>query len=151
MTTTTWRDLTSELTAKQVASLEHADAMMPAGRVETQETLLHFARQSADLNVADATYADIPAPPAAEVGGWERNTAGGYSRSLEWGDVPTGVDGVDIAIDGRQEHTGDFNRAVTVYIDGSACLSAVEARRVAAALTEAADKLESLSADEVVR
>ena len=151
MTTTTWRDLASELTAKQVASLEYAESKLPAGRVETQETLLHFARQSADLNVTDATYADIPAPPAAEVGGWERNTSGGYSRSLEWGDVPTGVDGVDIAIDGRQEHTGDFNRAVTVYLDGSACLSAVEARRVAAALTEAADKLESLSADEVVR
>jgi hypothetical protein len=151
VTATNWRDLTPELTAKQIASLEYAESKLPAGRVETRDSLLGFARQYADLNVADATYADLPAPPAAEVGGWERNTAGGFSRSLEWGDVPTNVAGVDIAIDGRQEHTGDFNRAVTVYVDGSACLSAVEARRVAAALTEAADKLESLSASEVVR
>ncbi len=145
----TWRDIEG-LTAKQVASLEYAEAKLPAGRVETQDSLLDFARQYADLNVADATYAALPAPPAAEVGGWERNRAGGFSRSLEWGDVATGVDGVDIAIDGRQEHNGDFNRGVTVYIDGSACLNAEEARRVAAALTAAAGKLESLSA-EVVR
>jgi hypothetical protein len=113
VTATNWRDLTSELTAKQIASLEYAESKLPAGRVETQETLLDFARH----------------------------------RSLEWGDVPTGVRGVDVAIDGRQEHNGDFNRGVTVYVDGAACLSAEEARRVAAALTEAADKLERLSVE----
>ncbi len=147
MPNTNWRELTSELTATQIASMEYAEAQAGehAARPDIRQTLLDLARLSADLNVADATYADLPAPPAAEVGGWERNTAGGYSRSLEWGDVATNVAGVDIAIDGRQEHNGDSNRGVTVYIDGSACLSAVEARRFAAALTEAADKLDRLS------
>jgi hypothetical protein len=144
MTNTDWRDLTAELTSTQIASMEYAEAQAGehAGRPDIRQKLLDLARLSADLNVADATYANIPAPPAAEVGGWERNTAGGFSRSLEWGDVATGVDGVDIAIDGRQEHTGDFNRGVTMYIDGSACLNAEEARRVAAALVTAADEFD---------
>ncbi len=71
----------------------------------------------------------------------------GFSRSLEWGDVATGVAGVDIAIDGRQEHTGDFNRGVTVYVDRSACLSAAEARRVATALVAAAEEFDRLNGD----
>jgi hypothetical protein len=37
---------------------------------------------------------------------------------LEWGDVATNVAGVAIAIDGRQEHNGDFNRGVTVTSTG---------------------------------
>jgi hypothetical protein len=38
-TINTWRDLTAELTAKQIASLEHAETMMPASHA-----LLGFSR-----------------------------------------------------------------------------------------------------------
>ena len=147
MTTTNWRDLATELTAKQIASMEDAEAMMPAGRPDTRQKLLEFARDFAAGNLADAAYAEIPAPPGAKVGVWEQNTAGGYSRSLEWGDVTTGVAGVDVGIDGRQEGNGDFTRSVTVYVDGSVRLSAVEAREVARALLAAAEEFDRLNGD----
>ena len=147
MPNTNWRDLTPELTAKQVASLEHAEAMLPAGAVETQAALVGFARDYLELNAATAGCADIPVPPGATADSWAVKTSGGVSRLLEWGESFGSVEGVEVAIDGTQESNGDYARSVTVYSDDSVRLSAVEARELAAALVAAADEFDRLNED----
>jgi hypothetical protein len=147
MTTTTWRDLASELTADQIASLEHADAMMPAGRVEAQESLLGFARDYIELNRAADACAGIPVPPGAVADSWAVKTSGGVCRTLEWHDNYSSVPGVDVVIDGTQESNGDYARSVTVYSDDSVRLSAPEARELAAALVAAAEEFDRLNGD----
>ena len=147
MTNTDWRDLTAELTADQVASLERAEEMLPAGRVETQAALLDFARDYIELNGAADACANIPVPPGAVADSWEVKTTGGVNRRLEWHSDYSSVEGVEVAIDGTQESNGDYARSVTVYSDDSVRLSATEARALAAALVAAADEFDRLTGD----
>ncbi len=147
MTNTNWRDLTAELTAGQIASLECAEEQLPAGRVEAQASLLGFARDYIELNRAAAACANIPVPPGAVADSWAVKTSGGVCRSLEWHDNYSSVPGVDVVIDGTQESSGDFARSVTVYSDDSVRLSATEARELAAALVAAADAFDRLNGD----
>ena len=147
MTNTDWRDLTAELTADQVTSLEHAEEMLPAGRDETQAALVGFARDYIELNGAADACANIPVPPGATAGPWAVKTSGGVSRLLEWHGDYSSVEGVEVAIDGTQESNGDYARSVTVYSDDSVRLSASEARALAAALVAAADEFDRLNED----
>ena len=136
---------TAELTADQVASLEHAEAMMPASRVKTQESLLGFARDDIELNVAAVACVGIPVPPGATADPWAVKTSGGVPRALH-GNFST-VEGVDVVIDCTQEQNGDFARSVTAYSDDAVRLSAAEARELAAALLAATEEFDRLSAD----
>ena len=83
---------------------------MPASRVKTQESLLGFARDDIELNVAAVACAGIPVPPGATADPWAVKTSGGVPRALH-GNFST-VEGVDVVIDCTQEQNGDFARSV---------------------------------------
>ncbi len=148
MPNTNWRDLTPELTAKQITSLEHAEANAPtAGAAEAQESLLGFAHDYAALNRATAALDGLPVPPGATADSWAVRTAGGFCRTLEWGQPFGTIQGVDVLIDGTQYDNGDFARSVTVYSSDQVRLSAVEARELAGALLAAAEEFDRLNGD----
>ena len=86
--------------------------------------------------------ADIPPPPGATiVGDWERNTGGGWSRSLVWASYGD-EDPISVDITGRQEHDGTYTRQISMWLDEGGALDAAAARRLAAHLLNAADLLD---------
>jgi hypothetical protein len=64
---TSWRDLADQLTPDQIAELEYCEReQVPPGLVSPAHQL-RAARKLAELNIAQAMFADI-APPADVIG-----------------------------------------------------------------------------------
>lgn len=148
MNTTTWRDYTDQLTAEQVASLEHCESGLSVDP-RAAAALAEHARDMAETNAVDARYADVPLPAGAiQNDGWSRhNDTGNWYRLIEWAVIPTQTPAVDICIDGRQATDGTFTREVALYAE-DVRLTAAQARAVAAALSAAADELDRLDGRE---
>jgi hypothetical protein len=65
----------------------------------------------------------------------------GIPRSVvKW----TEYDGGNVSVDGRQRPGGDFDAAVSVWVGDGNQLDATQVRKLAAALLDAADKLDGL-------
>ena len=149
--TTPWREAAgAELTDDQRKQMEDAEQRYrEVGVLEAaQRDLLRFAIDFVNGNRIDADHAHIEPPvgAATDSAGWERDLGGdtiSYSRSLTWQVFDTGVDSVGIDISGRQSTDGSFTRQIQLYADFDQ-LDAGDARRVAAALVEAADALDAL-------
>ena len=150
--TPAWRNLVDQLTPKQVADLEHAEQRFIAEGVmfhpQGPQMLYRDACEYVSTNAVEKLYADVPVPEGAvaDSEGWMRSTdTGDYWRSLRWRNYETGVEGLDVLIEGRQETDGSFTRQLSVWAEHGVDLPGPQARSVAALLLAAADELERLS------
>lgn len=151
-TVTTWRDYASQLTAEQVASLEHCESRLSppvAAHPQGVAALAEHARDMAETNAVDARYADVPLPAGAiQNDGWSRHSdTGNWYRLIEWATIPTQTPAVEVCVDGRQATDGTFTRDVAIYAE-DVRLTAMQARALAAALSAAADELDRLDGRE---
>jgi hypothetical protein len=143
---THWRHLADQLTAEQVDALARIETKI-SGDPNAAGTLLEIAQGCVLEAVVDVAYADIPAPPdCIQVGPWEQDADGnGWSRSLLWRDG-WNIGAAAVCVDGRQHQDGHVEQVITLYGgDGSTELSVGQARRLAAALLDAADTLDQLA------
>lgn len=148
---TTWRDLVDQLTPKQVDGLEQTERRFADSGIvehpEAQASLLGFAREYAQTNLADAAFADVPLPPGARTDdeSWCKDLQnGGYGRSLEWATFGERSD-INVGIDGWQRTDGSFTRYIGLWgIDEGRALTAAQARQIAALLLQAADAMDAL-------
>jgi hypothetical protein len=85
---------------------------------------------------------NVPIPYGAKsAGGWGDDGAGGMqSRSVVW----TEHHGGGVAVDGRQWPDGTTDAAVSIYLGDGTQLDAAQARKLAAALLDAADELDEI-------
>ena len=134
MTETTWRDITGR-TDEQTAQLA-------ADTVQTEEDLLDIARTMADRNQLQTTLTHIAAP-TARVSTWYDDGAN-IARTIYGTEAV--LDTVTARVVGEQDSSG----AVTAWVevvenpgtyDG---MTAGQARKLAAALVQAADELDRL-------
>lgn len=147
--TPTWRDFADQLTAEQVASLEHCESRLSVDHPHGVAALAEHARDMAETNAVDARYAGVPLPAGAiQNDGWSRHCdTGNWYRLIEWAVIPTRTPAVEVCIDGRQATDGTFTRDVAVYAE-DARLTTAQARALAAALSAAADELDRLDGRE---
>ncbi len=97
-----------------------------------------------DKHAADCDP-QIPLPVGATSDGWTSIRAydGCPVRALVWWHRDLGR--ISVSIDGWQDATGTLDREISVYgIEEGDPITAVDARRIAAALIEAADELDRL-------
>ncbi|MEM6109219.1 hypothetical protein AAHS21_23730 [Mycobacterium sp. 050272] len=144
-TATNWRELTDQLTPKQIVDLEgleSASAQCPDDPISGNQGVLNCARKMAELNICQAMFADVslPAQVVGEVDEW-CEWGDGYARTYnawvrEAGNLAVVVDGVQFD-DGRVE--------LSICVKcGTESLSADEAKHLAALLAEAAAAMERL-------
>jgi hypothetical protein len=90
------------------------------------------------------TTPNLPVPAGATADDWCDLTDidGDMARALTWSRHDT--DKVGVAVDGWQSADGTVERCVSLY-DADKELTAADARRLAAALLNAADELDGLS------
>lgn len=141
----TWRDYAEQLTEEQVAKLERFEGMIRAGQPQEIRWMYEQAEYMAALNVIDAQYADVPLPEGAnsDEESWSRNcSTGEWTRHVEWQVFDTGIADMDVHIDGAQNLDGSFTRDISLYAE-DAKLDAKQARRLAAALLNAADAMDT--------
>lgn len=148
-TDTTWRDLADQLTPKQVENLIEAEKRSPLPEAAKTETLLEWARDTAQRNLTDHVMFGHLEPPAGatKVFPCGERTDGRWSR--EFTGTSRQVGGVCVYIDGTQFADGTIERELAVCVDdlpdgAGGVLDAAQARALAAALIEAADELEQL-------
>lgn len=149
----TWRDLADQLTPLQIADLQHWSDIgdQPGGGSSDayREYLIGEARDHIETNRRNAELSARVQPPAGviSVGDWDTiDTASGrLTRSVQWFTHDAGPTTVDV--DGFQGETGAIDGPhLSVYgLEGDGRLSADDARRLAQALTDAADELDRLS------
>lgn len=147
MTTTTipnathasWRDLADQLTAKQIADLEHWEAT--STHPNRDEAILQDAQRHAQANAWARQYADVPTPPdATSVNKWTADSTIEVPARHFWG---TDRDGVFIC--GYQKPDGSVrNRYITLDFQVED-MDAADARDLAARLIAAADELDALA------
>lgn len=147
----TWRDLQDALTPAQIAYLEdweahpeippRADGSSPSPE-DHARALLFSARDYLSQNSAAAVYADVAPPPDDGVHyPWQPDGDGGWVRYFTGTDRKVGS--TTVMINGMQHCSGSITRSIC--IDGETEeLDSSAARRVAAAMIEAADELERL-------
>ncbi len=151
---TAWRDLAGELTDHQRAQIESTEAHyreLGLDGPQARRDLLAYTIEYVNGNRIDADHAHVAVPEGATLAsgdGWERDRDFNYSRSLGWREFETGVDEIALDISGRQSTDGSFTRSIQLYTD-TVELNAVEARRLAAALLEAANEMDRLSPPDV--
>jgi integrase len=137
----TWRDLTDQLTPKQIAELEYCEReQIPPGMAAPRHHLNH-ARKMAELNLAQAMFADIAVPPDAvdDVDDWTDYDDGHYQRMFTSWTHPT----LDVSVVGLQFSDGRVERYILCGTNTEE-LTAEESRQVAAALIEAAAQLDRI-------
>jgi hypothetical protein len=137
----TWRDLTDQLTPKQIAELEYCEReQIPPGMAAPRHHLNH-ARKMAELNLAQAMFADIAVPPDAvdDVDDWTDYDDGHYQRMFTSWTHPT----LDVSVVGVQFSDGRVERYILCGTNTEE-LTAEESRQVAAALIEAAAQLDRI-------
>jgi hypothetical protein len=90
------------------------------------------------------TIPNLPVPAGATADDWCDLTGidGDRARGLTWSRHDT--DKIGVAVDGLQTATGDVTRCISLY-DTEKELTAADARRLAAALMDAADALDKVS------
>lgn len=89
------------------------------------------------------TYRQPPIPAGAHADDWYDSTTD-QVRSLTWSNHDTPK--VGVGVDGRQYFsTGSVERYIALYPHTDSDLTASEARQLAAALLNAADKLDQLN------
>ena len=140
----TWRDLTDQLTPKQIAEMEYCEREgIPPGLTGPQHQL-NCARMMARENMTQALCADIPTPPdAVQVYAGEEWSGDRQGRMFV---VATHtVDGVTVEIVGIQFSDGTVERHILTSGDGLEQMTAAQARQLAALLVEAADELDRLN------
>jgi hypothetical protein len=135
MTGTTWHDIAEQLTDEQIKLLERRDRDNP-------DALLAAAREMAAENLTGTVMFGHIAPPAGAVGvlGWQQSARGDYEREVEF--ATTVVAGVKVFEEGRQRSDGGVERYLSVYANDAGKLTSAQARELAAALLEAAGKIE---------
>ncbi|MGJ6126321.1 hypothetical protein QN239_27470 [Mycolicibacterium sp. Y3] len=147
---TPWREVADELTDHQRQQIEYAEQQYrEAGTLDdprAQRSLLEFTLNYVNGNRIDAAYADVPLPEGATIApgdGWSASFAEPqtYSRPVTWRQFVTGVADVSVEISGRQSTDGTFTRRIEMYAEDNIPLDEEGARRLAAALTEAAEAL----------
>jgi hypothetical protein len=147
----TWRDLTDQLTAEQIAELEYCEReQLPPG-IAGPQGQLNCARAMAQRNLVQAMCAGIATPTDAvdQPGDWEKWGDGYgrmYSAAATRASEARSMRGerlwlVDIF--GVQFEDGRIERNITAQVDDEP-MTAADARRLAAALIEAADELDAL-------
>jgi hypothetical protein len=145
MTTTTWRDLSGQLTEEQVDRLTAMEQSVEKPHLAA-DLLLELALAWAEQNFTDDVMFGHIDPPAGArcVSGW---LVDGDEATSVWSRAFEGtrrrVSDVDVVIEGRQFHDYGCEREVAVYTDG-ARLDPAEARQLAAALIAAADEIDRL-------
>lgn len=159
-TAQTWRDFADQLTAEQIAYIEHWEAHpevpprhdgAPRTVDEQQSALLFTAREFVWRNNAKERFAHIAPPPGATyVSDWSGDVwdSGEPATRLFEGTKRT-CGHMEIRIGGWQDSNGQTVWDITVdsnekFNDGQ--MSVAVARDVAAALIAAADELERLTA-----
>lgn len=162
--TVSWRDMTDQLTDKQITELEGYERQPPAlvdlSRVggyrrqtteELRDSLLCKARTHAEDNLSDAMSAHVP-PPAGVVSLWdhwhndgegELRYFDGTSRRVE---RDRGED-VEVRICGTQYLDGHADRdEIRVYnVHGDDILTLAQARQLGRALLDACDEAEQMN------
>lgn len=131
----TWRDLSDQLTAEEIDSLEAYErdpGQTPAG-------LLNIARQWISENLGAALCADLPTPAGIELSEWQPD-GDGWVRFF----VVSRAGGVEVT---GQQH-GDGTVQHHVLVDTVEDLSAEQARALAAAILAAADHVDALAVEE---
>lgn len=148
----TWRDLADQLNPTQIDKLTDMESRhTDLDAAELASGLLDPARGWAAANTAAAVvFDDLPLPPDAHrvriecVGDdeWVR-TFDGTERTVDtlFTDSSEKSGTVGIVITGRQDADGRTARKVMIEVVGE--YDADTARRIAAALTEAADEIEA--------
>ncbi len=141
----TWRDLMDDLTIGQIVDLEASEKR----RAETPAQLLRLARDWIAHNLIQMECADIPAPADAidTPLDWEQSGSGyrrGYTVWERSGERP-GADELlfVVQVQGRQYSDGRITRQIVALAELEG-IDALEARRIGAALLEAADALDAL-------
>lgn len=146
-TATTWRDLTDQLTAEQIAGCEQfeRDALGDPARVA--EGLLDIAREHAQNNLRDGIeFGHLPTPAGAvKLWHWEQDDAGHWSRTVDG--TCRQAAGLDVSITGTQHPDGIVTRYASLYLDERSAnqLDAGQLRAAAAVLTAAAKELDALT------
>ena len=134
-----WRDLSPELTDKQIVYLEKLERR----HGHREALLISVAREYAQSNLAElVVIGDVPEPAGATfVGGWEQDSTGAWYRDFDGETWSVGSVRVDIC--GRQSADGETERRVSVYgaDDATSELNAAELRQLIAVLTAAQNSL----------
>lgn len=140
----TWRDLTEQLTPKQIAELEYCEREgVPPCMTDPRQGLLNIARAEAQRNLIQVLCADI-APPTYAVGGtfdWEERGPKGFGRMFTVSTRAVGETAVEVC--GVQFDDGHVELAL-MLAEAPEDISASDARALAAALVEAADEMDRL-------
>ena len=138
-----WRDLADQLTIEQINQLERYERESP-DPAKIAAGLLDLARQHACDNLTDTLMAHVPTPAGAvKVWPWQKGTRGVQRR--EFDGTTRRVKGATVCIGGRQHASGTAERWIAVECRDLDAITAGQARRLAAALNEAADEIEGLS------
>ncbi|MGI9164589.1 MAG: hypothetical protein ACR2JI_16960 [Mycobacterium sp.] len=141
---TTWRDMTDQLTPEQVGLLEQLEQdPLPGGLLSSPAHHLAFARGWACENLEQSLHADVPTPAGAvEVDEWRKSSDGVRRRSFRSAVLSVDGDGITLEIHGSQDTDGRITGHVALLGDGLGKLDPDAAREIAAALWEAADRIE---------
>jgi hypothetical protein len=137
--TTTWRDLTYQLTPAQIAEMEEWESRHP----DEQQGLILEARSYAEDNLVSAVMFPhvTPPPDASWLGGWVERS-GKWSREFNGTKRELGQFVVTIA--GYQHADGTEVRYALVLSSDSEEFTAQDLRAAAAIQIEAADELDRL-------
>ncbi|SBS79254.1 conserved hypothetical protein [uncultured Mycobacterium sp.] len=142
----TWRDIADQLTPDQVEKLTTLESTSRSPADEVAEGLLEAARETAAANVVNSViFGDVERPSDARrfcVFSDEMVEDGVWTRSFDG--TQRKVADVEVYISGLQYADGRVER--TIGIEARDEYDSETARRLAAALLEAADEVDRLSA-----
>lgn len=153
--TRTWRDVADQLPAEMVAQLERAEELGGPGKAKPWECspadsdalMLHFGiTKGIEEHQAGVRFADVPTPQwVMHAGPWQNAGTGGapeWSRVLE-GPRYTAVGELgQVLVSGTQDSEGAIEWGLMITGDCEDQLQPDSARKLAAALVEAATFLE---------
>ena len=139
---TTWRDLISELTAEQIAELEHCEQNRIPPGLDTDRHRLNAAHAMIRRNRAQQQFSHIepPADCPGEIGDWYQWNDNTFSRAYSAWVREVGSTGVEVM--GTQFSDGRVMREI--FVGGMDGMTVGKVRRLAAALLDAADVIEKI-------
>ncbi len=139
---TTWRDLISELTPEQIAELEYCEQHQIPPGLDTDAHRLNGARSMIRHNRAQREFAHVepPADCRGPIDTWQQLDATTFTRAYTAWNVEVGS--IDVEVMGTQYSDGRVIREI--YCGGMDGIMAGQARRLAAALIDAADMIEQI-------
>ena len=149
-----WRDLSRELTTRQISGLEAIERDLDGGEVrrggdelsdfEKASLLVRLARKDVVSNVWAVMLAEVKPPAGAVPADWEgdgpHRAVFGADRCIDGHRAEVQTTAFQLA-DGRVDD-GSLVEAPTVTVADAVDLSSRQAREVAAALLQAADEID---------